>query len=521
LNLLDDDQTPRDGKNILTVRQLNEAISDAMRVAFSSTVWVRGEVQRLPHDAARRTHIYFELHETGQSGAAEYQIPVSLMGWDRSRYGLGKYLDGSDPDFQLANKMEVCLECQVDFYAKFGKLSLKIVGIDKSFALGKLEAQRRATLEYLKAQNLLERNAAIALSEIPLRVGLVTSPDSAAAHDFMTGLEGSPFAFQVTLRGAKMQGQQLQAEVMAALAALQTQAVDVIVITRGGGSRADLSWFDQKDLAVAIATCPVPVITAIGHEIDRSIADQVAHHFCKTPTAAAEFLVERLEIASGRVANAAERLEEMALDLLADARRRLDVDAVLSRAVRTTLLSRTHGFQRLAGRFQTVVSHRLRRHQRLVSGYEAQLVSRVQRRVSLAEKGLQTQALKLNSLTQASLTARSMRLTQAVTRLSREAMRPAELASTRLKNLAFQAKLLDPARLLARGYTLTLDGEGKIISSVDKVAAGDLLRTRFVDGQVISIVQPDGSSGRPPSGKAQARGRKKSKENPGQKTLFR
>ena len=260
---------PSDRK-VLTVRQLNEEISAAVDLAFPRTVWVRGEVQRLPVDAGRRTHVYFELHETGGSGAAEYQASVSLMGWDKSRFGLGRYLDGTDPDFQLANKMEVCLECKVDFYAKFGKMSLKIVGLDPTFSLGKLEARRREILAYLAANDLLDRNASLVLSDLPLRIGLITAPGSAAELDFLTGLEASPWAFQVLGRGAKMQGEQLQGQIISAVEALLAEGVDVIVITRGGGSRADLSWFDQKELAEKIARCPVPVITAIGHEIARS-----------------------------------------------------------------------------------------------------------------------------------------------------------------------------------------------------------------------------------------------------------
>jgi len=300
-------------REVLTVRQINEEISSAMERAFPATVWVRGEVQRLPSDAAVRTHVYFELHETGGSGAAEYQISISLMGWDRQRFGLGRYLDGTDPDFQIANRMEVCLECKVDFYAKFGKMSLKVVGVDKNFALGRLEARRREILAYLKQENLLERNADLPLPELPLRIGLITSAGSAAERDFMTGIQASPWAFTVRLRAAKMQGEQLQPEVIRAVAGHAAAAVDVIVITRGGGSRADLSWFDQRDLAVAIAECPVPVITAIGHEVDTSIADLVAHHACKTPTAAAEFLVERVDAASARLEDTADRLATAAL----------------------------------------------------------------------------------------------------------------------------------------------------------------------------------------------------------------
>ncbi|MBM4130441.1 exodeoxyribonuclease VII large subunit, partial [bacterium] len=128
---------------VLTVRELNEQIAAALQLAFARTVWVRGEVQRLPFDAAARQHVYFELHETGRSGAAEYAVAVAIMGWDRQKFSLGRYLDGTDSDLRLANQLEVCLECKVDFYPKFGKLTLKVVGIDPTFSLGRLEARRR------------------------------------------------------------------------------------------------------------------------------------------------------------------------------------------------------------------------------------------------------------------------------------------------------------------------------------------------------------------------------------------
>ncbi len=513
-------------KRILTVRQLNEAISDAMRRAFPGTVWVRGEVQRLPHDAARRTHVYFELHETGQSGAAEYQIPVSLMGWDRNKFGLGRYLDGSDPDFQLANQLEVCLECQVDFYAKFGKLSLKIVGIDKSFALGKLEAQRRATLEFLKVQKLLELNRGIPLPDLPLRVGLITSPGSAAERDFMTGLEGSPFGFQVALQGAKMQGEQLQAEVTRALAALQRQAVDVIVITRGGGSRADLSWFDQKDLAVAIARCEVPVITAIGHEIDQSIADLVAHRACKTPTAAAEFLVDHVQESADRVQEAADRLVEAVADLLEQAGQRVEVSDRVTRAARGIVLKGRLRHQQAAGRLQNLLSAQLGGRRRRLAVLEARLLTRTSAVVGRASALLDRRGLKLGNAAGKILAGARQRQGNAARELKREAVRPLDTRRTALENLGLRARLLDPARLLARGYTITLGPDGAILKSAGSARAGDRLRTRFADGEISSIVQPDGKvPGPAPSGKKSGKGkasdRKRKETNPGQETLFR
>lgn len=466
---------------VFSVRQVNESISAALATVFPGTVWVRGEVQRLPADAAARTHIYFELHETGTSGAAEYQIPAALMGWDRDRYGLARYLDGTDPDLQIANRMEVCFECKVDFYAKFGKLSLKVVGIDKHFSLGKLEARRRETLAFLSAAGLLERQAALRLPDLPLRVGLVTALGSAAERDFLTGLQASRWPFVVTAAGAKMQGEQMQAEVIRAVGRLAAAQVQVIVITRGGGSRADLSWFDQRDLAVTIAQCPVPVITAIGHEIDRGIADLVAHRAVKTPTAAAEFLVGVVDRAADRLAQAAGALAE-----------RAGLRLVLAAESLANLRARV-----LGGAGGSVA----RRRQRL---------AHLPPRLTATVKG--------------PLQAGRLRQTALAGRLVRESLRALAGTSQWLGEAAAGVRRLDPVRLLARGYTITRNLAGRAVTDAAGLRPGDRILTLFRDGEILSLVQAArAAGGAGPAAPAQPKGKSvdgKEKDS-GQETLFR
>ena len=482
-------------RHIHTVRELNERISAAVKASFPATVWVKGEIQRLPADAGRRSHVYFELHETGATGAAEYQIPAGIMGWDRQAFGLGRYLDGSDPDLQLANKLEVCLEAQVDFYAKFGKLSLKVVGVDKSFALGQLEARRRAVLAFLEKEGLLELNQAVPLPEVPLKVGLVTAPGSAAERDFLTGLEQSGWAFRVEQVGAKMQGERVQAEVVAALDRLVAAGVEVVVVTRGGGSRADLSWFDQQDLAVAIARCPVPVVTAIGHEIDTSIADLVAHHRCKTPTAAAAFLVDRVDAAARRVDEGAVRLEAAMDDLLGAAQVRLLVARQLDAAVARGLVAARLDVQKTAARLQDTVSRRLAR----------------------ANTRLATRSADIGAAVAAARVRGRRRLDEYGARLVREAPRALRRCAVRLEALAKQAELVDPARLLARGYSITLGPDGRALVRAADAARGSTITTRLAEGQLRSVVQPGADEGAPRRKAKQSGG----KEDPGQTTLFR
>ncbi|MBM4130668.1 exodeoxyribonuclease VII large subunit, partial [bacterium] len=391
------------------------------------------------------------------------------------KFGLGRYLDGTDSDLRLANQLEVCLECKVDFYPKFGKLTLKVVGIDPTFSLGRLEARRRQTLAFLAEAGLLGANAALPLPALPLRVGLVTAPGSAAERDFLTGLEASGWAFRVVSRGARMQGEQLEAEVIAALRHLQAEDVDVIVITRGGGSRADLSWFDQRDLAVAIASCAVPVVTAIGHEIDRSIADEVAHHACKTPTAAAEFLVARMDAAAARVNAAAAGVARLAREAVREADARL-----LDRRARLALAA---------------------------SGN----VARQRARLAAAPA-------RLAAGTGARLAAAGVATAGRASRLAREATRSLDAAPRLLEALATQARLLDPARLLARGYTITTGPDGRALVSAAQAAAAGALRTRFADGVVASRVDPAGGAQTPEPDQGARGGRKKAKPqaHPGQ-----
>ena len=243
---------------------------------------------------------------------------------------------------------------------------------------------------------------------------------------------------------------------------MSAAGVDVIVITRGGGSRADLSWFDQQDLAVAIARCPVPVITAIGHEIDTSIADLVAHHACKTPTAAAEFLVDGWTRRPHGWTTAAERLAGgRGRTCWTTAGRRIDRTDRLRRACRGRLAagrgcgsSDAPGVCRTGGRAVWPARHGV------LARSAARLGAAAVTRMARAREKLGGLRIGIGAPR-----PRDMRRRPEQRRPGRDgcgARRCGRVSGqTRLENLATQARLLDPARLLARGYTITLDADGQ------------------------------------------------------------
>ncbi|HEX5760933.1 MAG TPA: exodeoxyribonuclease VII large subunit, partial [Thermoanaerobaculia bacterium] len=284
-----------------TVSELCAEVKGLLASAFP-TVWVVGELQRVK--ASPRGHLYFELTEKGGSDEVVGKLEAVLWKTDHQR--VARVLAASGQ--RLADGQEVRLRGNLDFFAAGGRLQLCVREVDPAFTLGQLERRRRETLAALAADGLLERNRALPLAELPLRVALVTSAGSAAYHDFLSGLAASGYGFQVVFVHASVQGREAEREVVSALAALARARVDCAVLVRGGGSRTDLAAFDSRAIAEAVARAPYPVLTGLGHEIDRAIADHVAHTALKTPTMAAEFLVERVARAEQRTAELRRRL---------------------------------------------------------------------------------------------------------------------------------------------------------------------------------------------------------------------
>ena len=187
---------------------------------------------------------------------------------------------------------------QLDFYSVNGKLSLKMSGLDPRFTLGELALNREELIRRLDADGVLAANAKVPFSPAPLRVGVVTSAGSAAWADFQHEIERSGLAFRLYVVDVRVQGEAAAAQISNAVRWFGTSEraprVDALALVRGGGSRTDLAIFDTEVVVMAIAASRRPVLTGLGHEIDRSVADMAAHAALKTPTACAAHLVERV-----------------------------------------------------------------------------------------------------------------------------------------------------------------------------------------------------------------------------------
>ncbi|MGE3324194.1 MAG: exodeoxyribonuclease VII large subunit [Acidimicrobiia bacterium] len=320
-----------------TVGGLNRAVSDALRAQFPTDVWVRGEIRGFK--VANGGHVYFSLVERVED--REESLNVSLFRFARNK--ITPIIARHRMD--LADGIEVRISGQVDFYAPSGRISLKMTGIDPTYTLGRLAADRDALIARLHAAGLLDANKRRPIPVVPLRVGLVTSIGSAAFHDFTDELDRSGYAFEVTVCDTRVQGADAPGLIAAALRTVAARDVDVVCVVRGGGSRTDLAAFDDEQVALAIARCPRPVLVGVGHEIDSSVADLAAHLTVKTPTACAQQLVDRVRTVDELLDAASYRVAERCDAVLASASARLD--ALARRIGRETHLTLRHADDRV------------------------------------------------------------------------------------------------------------------------------------------------------------------------------
>lgn len=311
------------------VADLLDLVEKAVLTALPGPVWVRGEVSGF-----RRTSQgagFFRLVDTGR---ADHVIDVVARGRVMTDIDLAMQRAGVG---SLRSGIEIRAKGVVGIAAARSQVRLSLLEVDPTFTVGRLAIDREEVLRRLAADGSLAANRSLPLPVVPLRVGLVTSRGSAAHADFLDQLKRSGHRFRVLTVHAAMQGERAPLAVSGALRRLATETVDVVALVRGGGSKIDLMGFDTEEVGRAVAAMPVPVVTGIGHETDRSVADEAAAVSVKTPSAAGEWLVSRVADYAGRIASARTAIRERARDAARRSNAELAAVAVMVGSSRTAL----------------------------------------------------------------------------------------------------------------------------------------------------------------------------------------
>jgi len=278
----------------LSVSELGTIISAALDMAMPDGVWVQGEISGMKRH--KNGHVYFDLVERSDEAGARPIATISVVLWRGVKDRVNRLLTTHGDAIRMDNGVAVRIQGSIDYWSGGGRLQFQMKQIDPTYTLGKMTADRDVLIAKLTAEKVLHLNSLVATPAVPLRIALVTSIGSAAHADVLKILGASGIAFSVVEIHSAVQGEGAHHQIAAAIESASHVAADVIVVTRGGGSKTDLMAFDHEVVARAIVASPLPVITGVGHEVDHSVADDVAHTACPTPTAAASYLVEVVSI---------------------------------------------------------------------------------------------------------------------------------------------------------------------------------------------------------------------------------
>jgi exodeoxyribonuclease VII large subunit len=357
--------------NPISLLELQGIVKQAID-ALPDAYWVRAEINEL--NVSSVGHCFLELVQKSEKDE-RLEAKASASIWANVFRMVKPYFE-SKTGTSLSAGMKVMLRVVVQYHELYG-LRLNVVDIDPAYTVGEVELQRRKTIACLQKEGVFDMNRELEFPLLPARVAVISSEKAAGYGDFMRQLHNNPYGYklQTALFAAAMQGKDTEPDIIAALESINKQIheFDVVAILRGGGSQSDLSFFDSYLLANNVAQFPLPVITGIGHDKDISVVDMVAHTMLKTPTAAAEFLLEQFEIQEQYLSQLAEQLNGAWQNVLENSRNTI---RYISGAVHARVLSTLSGEQgrvelHVKKRLQQAVKFALNRQQQKIQGVES------------------------------------------------------------------------------------------------------------------------------------------------------
>lgn len=428
----------------LTLLELNGLVRGVLEHTLNPSYWLQAEISEL--HTASNGHCYLEFVQKDVRGNG-FVAKARGSIWANVYRMLKPYFERETGQAFCAG-MKVLVEVQVTFHELYG-YSLNVTDIDPTYTVGDMVRRRREILRQLADEGVLTLNKELDFPVLPQRIAVISSAEAAGYDDFCHQLRNNSrgYFFHTELFNAWMQGNRVEESVLAALdeiAARQSE-FDVVVIIRGGGATSDLSGFDTYMLAASCAQFPLPVITGIGHERDDTVLDSVAHTRVKTPTAAAEYLIARMDEAAEQLDRLAFQLRDGAMQMLRQAHQQL---------------------QSLSRQIPTVTLQRLQREHKQLDALAARIPASAVRQLT-------------NAKIRVAATRQSL-LAVVGNQLQRE--------RHRLEMIAQRMKDVSPQRQFERGYSLTLK-EGKIVKDAAQLKTGDRIVTRLGQGEVASTVE--------------------------------
>jgi exodeoxyribonuclease VII large subunit len=450
------------GPDALSITEFYRQVDRAIRTSFPTELWITGEIRSLK--VLPRGHCFIDLVDptnSRDSGAPTLNVKCWSTRWRSVRSTLDRL------GISLDAGMVVRVRGEVQFYRARGTVDFILSELDTDALLGKVAAERARVVKALVDEDLFDRQRRLSVPAVPLRVGLVASPDTEGSNDFLGGLRSSGLAFAVTMAPTAVQGKGAPARVARALGHLQDEPLDLIVVVRGGGSKADLAAFDAEPVARAVATSAVPVWTGIGHTGDRSVADEVANRAFITPTECGQELVRVVTEYWRTGMEAGLLVGRLSRDLLGRS------EQVLHRHRHGTV---------------TGARSQLDRHADRLAHHSATLRVAARSQVDAHRRQLEGGSLHLARSSLRSLDSGRALLDDRARRLATLPARRLQADELRVAHWRRLLGAYDYRRQLERGYSVTRDDTGRVVRSAADLSPGSEMTTRLADGVVASTV---------------------------------
>jgi exodeoxyribonuclease VII large subunit len=469
----------------LTLLQLNELIKETLTGAFPSSVWVIAEVSELKEN--RNGHCYLELIEKqGSEIVARTRATI----WSYTYRMLKPYFETTTGQF-FTSGIKILVQVSVEYHSSFG-LSLNIKDIDPVYTVGDMAMQRREIINRLQAEGVFEMNKELELPLVPQKIAVISSATAAGYQDFMNQLDNNEFGFKfyTKLFQATMQGVETVPSIINALERIfqYEDFFDAVVIIRGGGATADLSSFDNYDLAFNITQFPLPVITGIGHEKDDTIIDLVAHTRLKTPTAVAEFFISGMERFYDRMLEMENEIIRITRDSIDSRQKELEAAASTLNFVVTGFINKNQmQLSRKGNELQRAVKQFSFQKEHELNNLRYQIKSIVLLWFAISKTRMEAKRGTLKHLVNKSMIKQNAILNHFKSVLVGQSEKMIFRQHERIHFCENTARLINPENVLKRGYTITKK-DGKIIKSANQLNVNEEIETRFADGNVKSRI---------------------------------
>lgn len=298
-------------ENKFSLLELNEYIRQVLILNFSEAIWVSCEISQVNQS---RGHFWMDLVEKDLLTDA-VSAKSSAVLWRRDYLRLQMEL-GTSLDSILQDGMQVLLKVKINYHEAYG-MKFIVEEIDPGYTLGQLEIKRQETILKLRKKGLFELNTSLKLPKVIQRIAVLSSETAAGLQDYLVQVKNNQYGYQFEnqLFATAMQGKGVEKEMRSRLKSIERRRdeFDAVVIIRGGGARLDLSAFDGYGLCEIIAKFPLPILTGIGHDVDETVVDLVAHTALKTPTAVADFILNHNATFEGEMQHLARYVQQQSV----------------------------------------------------------------------------------------------------------------------------------------------------------------------------------------------------------------